>query len=147
METDADVEQMLGDLGVEHVETRTRTYVRVVNAVARIGYRDGEGEGYRIHVGLTEGMKYPYVQVQHLRPDTDTGEVEWGGGGKAYVTEWATESEIFQMVLGLAIAYETHEVREAFKVDGKRVFGPHIQTTALAEVCDRLDVRPPARGT
>jgi hypothetical protein len=113
---------------------------RVRETVERIGYRR---EGYRVFVGETDGMRYPYVQVQHYRADTNTGEMGWGGGGKAYVSEWATDSEIFQMVLGLFIAYETHEVREAFLVDGRRVFGPHISTYALMEVCDRLDVRPP----
>lgn len=117
----------------------TEHWERVVRVCERIEYRP---ETYQIYVGVTAGMKYPYVQVRCWRADTNTGEMGWGGGGKAYVSEWATESEILQMVLGLAMAYETHEVREAFRVDGKRIYGPHISSDALAEVCDRLDARP-----
>lgn len=113
-------------------------YKRLRALVERVSYR----QGYRFKVGITEDMKYPFLQIEHWRPDTFTGVYSWGKGGKAYITQWATDSEIFQTLFGLAKAYEEHEVREAFLVDGKRPFGPHIHTEALCEVADRLDVRP-----
>ena len=119
--------------------TERSELVERLDALAdRVEYRPG----YSILVGVTDGMKYPFLQVLHLRPDSTTGKVVVGKGGKAYISQWATDSEVFQTIFGLYKAYEEHEVREFFKVDGKRVFGPHIDTMALAEVCDRLDARP-----
>lgn len=117
-------------------ETRQQ-YKRIKELVDRVTYRDG----YTFIVGLTEGMKYPYVQISHMRPDAITGKMGVGKGGKAYISQYATDSEIFQTLFGLAKAYEEHEVREFFHVDGERVFGPHIKTTALAAVARNTDYR------
>lgn len=117
-------------------ETRQQ-YKRIKKLVERVTYR----EDYTFIVGLTEGMCYPYVQISHMRPDAITGKMGVGKGGKAYISQYATDSEIFQTLFGLAKAYEEHEVREFFHVDGKRVFGPHIKTTALAAVADNTDYR------
>lgn len=114
-----------------------RQYKRIKKLVDRVTYR----EGYTFIVGLTEGMCYPYVQISHVRPDAITGKMGVGMGGKAYISQFATDSEIFQTLFGLAKAYEEHEVREFFHVDGERVFGPHIKTTALAAVADDTDYR------
>lgn len=119
---------------------RQALYERVWRLVSRVSYRDESD--YIFKVGQTDGMKYPYIQLQHLRPDAVTGEMGWGQGGKAYISEFATDSEIFQTMFGLAKAYEEHEVREFFLVDGARVFGPHIDTMALKEIAERVDVRP-----
>lgn len=105
--------------------------------VERVEYR----EDYGYIVGLTEGMRYPYVQIWHHRPCAITGKMGTGKGGKAYISEFATDSEIFQTLFGLAKAYEEHEVREFFKVDGEQVFGPHIKTTALASIARDTDYR------
>lgn len=106
--------------------------------VDRVTYRDD----YFWIVGHTDGMKYPYLQLAHYRPDAVTGVPGWGKGGKAYISEHATDSEIFQTMFGLAKAYEEHEVREFFRVDGVRPFGPHISTAALCSVADQYDARP-----
>jgi hypothetical protein len=118
-------------------DVTTQMYDRLLALVERVNYR----KDYYFLVGITDGMKYPYLQIAHLRPDSITGEIDWGRGGKAYISQHATDSEIFQTMLGLAKAYEEHEAREFFLVDGKRVFGPHITTTALAKVCDETDYR------
>jgi len=111
---------------------------RVGALVDRVSYRDG----YRWIVDTTPGMKYPYLQIAHWRPDAVTGVEAWGQGDKAYISAHATDSEIFQTMLGLAKAYEEHEVREFFLIDGKRPFGPHISTEALCSVADQYDARP-----
>lgn len=112
-------------------------YDRIKALSGRVAYR----EDYGFIVGLTEGMKYPYIQIWHKRPDAISGKVSVGKGGKAYISEWATDSEIFQTMFGLARGYEEHEVREFFRVDGEQVFGPHIKTTALATVARDTDYR------
>ena len=118
---------------------RDRQVERLSALLSRITYR----KGYEFYIGVTPGIKYPFIQIRHWREDAmNPGCFGWGHGGKAYITVWATDSEIFQTCFGLAKAYEEHEVREFFHVDGRRVFGPHIDTMALAEVADRLDVRP-----
>jgi hypothetical protein len=118
---------------------KKKHYERVWALVGRVAYRDDDD--YVFKVGETEGMKYPFIQLQHYRRDAITGEWGWGAGGKAYITQHATDSEIFQTMIGLAKSYEEHEVREHFLVDGARVFGPHIDTMALKEIAERVDVR------
>jgi hypothetical protein len=115
------------------------TDIRAV--VDQIGYRDD----YRFRVAgdvAAGGDGRVFLQLQHYRPDADTGAMAWGGGGKSYLSPHMTASEIVRRALGAAIAYEEHEVREFFRYRGARVFGPHISVDALVEVADRLDVRP-----
>lgn len=115
------------------------SFVGRLNAlVDRVTYRDD----YFWIVGRTPGMKYPYLQIAHHRPEAITGRRAWGKGGKAYISEHATDSEIFQTMFGLAKAYEEHEVREFFRVDGVRPFGPHISAEALCSVADQYYARP-----
>lgn len=84
-----------------------------------------------------------YFQVGCWRKDTFTGEMGWGWGGKAYLSEYASDSELVQTAFGLYKAFWEHEARETFKWNGRRVFGPHISTDALWEVARRVDIRKP----
>lgn len=113
-------------------------FERVKELLDRITYRSG----YKIEVGQddTYGDR-TYFQIVCWRPDTHTGSYSWGYGGKRYLSQHMTDSEIFRQIFGACASYEEHEVREGFKVDGKRVFGPHIDVNALATVADELDVR------
>lgn len=97
---------------------------------------------WRVEVDNEDPDGRVFLQLQHYRPDTFTGEMRWGGGGKSYLSPFMTTSEIVRRALGAAIAYEEHEVREEFKYRGVRIFGPHIDVEALVEVAERLDVRP-----
>ena len=82
-----------------------------------------------------------YFQIACERPDTFTGQVGEGRGGKAYLSRHATDSELVQAAFGLYRAYVEHEARETFLWRGRRVFGPHISTAALWEVAERYDAR------
>lgn len=82
-----------------------------------------------------------YFQIKCWRRDTITGEMGWGFGGKAYLSEHATDSELIQTAFGLYKAYWEHEARETFIWRERRPFGPHIATEALWEVARRVDVR------
>lgn len=123
---------------------------RVREVVGRIDYR-GDDYRFRVEVDAADPEGRVFIQLQHWRPDADTGVMAWGGGGKSYLSPHATVSEIVRRCLGLALAYEEHEVREWFRylpegwpadAEPVRVFGPHIDVDALAEVAHRLDVRP-----
>lgn len=84
-----------------------------------------------------------YLQVGHLRPDMITGEEGWGYGGKAYLSEHMTDSEVVQTIFGLFKAYEEHETREGFHYADKRVFGPHLDIFQVWEIAHLTDARPP----
>lgn len=99
-------------------------------------------ESFQVHVRPDPGSDRLYMQVWCWRPDTFTGEMDWGRGGKAYLSPHATDSELVQTAFGLYKAYVEHEARESFLWRGRRVFGPHISTEALWEVAERYDARP-----
>lgn len=87
-----------------------------------------------------------YFQIKCWRRDVISGEFGYGYGGKAYLTPHATDSELIQTVFGLYKAYWEHEARETFVLvnsagEGRRPFGPHIDTWALWDVARRVDVR------
>lgn len=62
-------------------------------------------------------------------------------GRKWYISEYATDSEVVQTALLAALQFEEHEAREAFRFDGERIYGPHIDAISLAAVCRTLDIR------
>lgn len=82
-----------------------------------------------------------YFQITYWRKDVITGEMGFGYGGKAYLSEHASESELVQTIFGLYKGYWEHEARETFQWKGRRVFGPHISTEALWDVARRVDIR------
>lgn len=82
-----------------------------------------------------------YLQIKCYRQDAITGEMGYGRGGKAYLSEHMTDSEIIQCAFGLYKGYWEHEARETFVLRDRRPFGPHIDTWALWEVARRVDVR------
>lgn len=84
-----------------------------------------------------------YYQIQCWRKDVVTGEMGMGYGGKAYVNEHLTDSELVQIVFGLYKGYWEHEARETFQWRERRVFGPHISTEALWDVANRTDASKP----
>ncbi len=60
---------------------------------------------------------------------------------KHYVSSHACESEVIQTMLYAALQGVEHEARESFKVEGKRLYGPHINHIALAAVCEYTEER------
>lgn len=113
--------------------------IRVAALVDRITYK----KGYRLICDLDK--KDPqgrlYLQVECDRPDIYTNVMGVGRGGKAYLSEHMTDSELARLAFGLFKAYEEHETREWFQVDGVSVFGPHIHLDALLVAGTQLDFR------
>lgn len=61
------------------------------------------------------------------------------GGRKFYVSAHATDSEIIQTALLAVLAFEEHEAREAFRVDGIAAFSPHWPIDALVAAADEIE--------
>lgn len=97
-------------------------------------------EGFDVRIGEDRGQRY-YFQITCWRRDVITGEMGTGYGGKAYLSEHATDSELVQTIFGLYKGYWEHEARETFTYRGRRIYGPHIDANALWEVARRVDVR------
>ena len=83
-----------------------------------------------------------YLQVRCWRPDTVTGAMAYGYGGKGYLSPFMVKSEVVALAFGLYKGYLEHEARESFKWRGRRVYGPHINVEALWEVARRVEHRP-----
>lgn len=100
--------------------------------------------GYRLLLrpDNTDAVSRWYFQVEANRIDAVTGEPGVGKGGKAYLSPHATRSELAQTAFGLFKAYEEHEAREFFRYDGRQVFGPHLDVTALWNIAHMTEVRP-----
>lgn len=112
---------------------------RVRALVAQITYKDG----YRLICEWDKEHENTrmYLQVACYRPDSLTGDLDWGHGGKAYLSPHMGNGEIVKTAFALFKSYEEHECREFFKYDGRAVFGPHISVDALWQVANRLEVR------
>lgn len=112
------------------------------NRLTRIRSEIDLADDFEIRIGQDEVQSGRYFyQIQCWRKDAITGEMGYGYGGKAYLSEHATDSELVQTIFGLYKAYYEHESRETFQWRGRRVFGPHISTEALWEIARRVDVR------
>jgi hypothetical protein len=97
-------------------------------------------ENRQIRAYYDADVNATYIQAEGYVPDlTDPlnpGPKSWQGGRKSYVIGSPCEGAFFQMCLDLLTAFDAHKTREAFLVDGKRVFGPHISLDALQSVCE-----------
>ena len=126
------------------LETTTAHDSAFLTRLRRI--RDDIALPSQFKVLIERDKKHPdgrfYLQIEAARIDTFTGELGTGRGGKAYLSEEATDSELVQTVFGLYDAYCHHEVRETFLFRGRRIFGPHISIDAHWEVAERYDARP-----
>lgn len=96
---------------------------------------------FDIRIGQDGDEGRYFFQIQCWRRDVITGDMGWGFGGKAYLSEHATDSELVGVIFGLYKSYMEHEARETFTFRGRRVYGPHINVEALWEVARRVDVR------
>ena len=94
---------------------------------------------FQVFHGQHEGRIW--IQVGTKRPDTYTGKIAIGKGGKVYVSEFATDDEVVKKIFGLCLAYVEHETREFFKYKGVRVFNPHISLDAHLEMAKRTTYR------
>jgi hypothetical protein len=60
---------------------------------------------------------------------------------KWYLSLHATDSEILQTMLKLVLTSEEHEAREQFLVEGRAIFGPHVDWKVLWYDAGKTDKR------
>lgn len=87
----------------------------------------------------------PYLQVVCTRPDSSTGVLGVGYGGKVYLSLHMLPGEVVRKAFGAFLAYEEHEAREWFRYQNAQVFGPHISIDALVEIANQKEWRKDAR--
>lgn len=85
-----------------------------------------------------------YLQVVFDAPDLGSGRIESWTGRKWRLSAHMTKSEIVTTALKAVLTAVEHEAREAFKFQGRAIFGPHIDVEALVALVDQS--RPDARA-
>lgn len=101
--------------------------------------------GVRIWLRCERDQRDPagrlYYQIGCERPDTFTGEMGEGRGGKMYLSEAMLEDELVQGAWGLFDAYVHHEAREGFLWRDRRIYGPHQKVDNLWEIAEDIVTR------
>lgn len=75
-----------------------------------------------------------FVNVAFRRPDCDTGEIGTGRGRAEFIAKGAWQSGIVKTGWLLVELVVRHELMEAFKWRGKRIFNPHNSVHDLAKI-------------
>jgi hypothetical protein len=88
------------------------------------------GGGWQWETWVTDGGCYG-VRASFLRPDRDSAEVGRGFSRVELVDERATFSAVVRTCFVLARSVVEHELLEAFKVRGVRLFDPHLTVEQL----------------
>jgi hypothetical protein len=75
-----------------------------------------------------------FIQIEYDEVDIEdpSGPMQRQQGRKWFVSEFASESEVIQTMLKAALASAEHRTREWFLVDGKRIYGPHLDANELS---------------
>lgn len=74
------------------------------------------------------------IRCSFQRPDTATGAIGRGFGRWWFVEADASESAIIKTAWLAMRQIVDHEMYEAFRVDGVRVFDPHVDVDDLVEI-------------
>lgn len=75
----------------------------------------------------------PYVQILFMDKDRITGNLEQQRCRKWVLSFFMTDSEVVRTTFQAIQQAALHEVQEAFKYKGKRIFNPHMDYDALAQ--------------
>jgi hypothetical protein len=78
------------------------------------------------------------LQGKFMRPETHTSVVDWGRTRKEFVAMDAYADSVIKTCWVIIDLTERHEAMESFKVDGLRVFDPHIPLRLLREAESRF---------
>jgi hypothetical protein len=112
------------------------TIDEIKEVVGRISYKDWQ------FIVAAKGETI-YLQIGFNDRDAYTGDETLQKGRKWLPSPHMTKSEIVQTAMKAVLTAEEHEARENFKYRGSRIFQPHFDVDALAEVARgrKLDYR------
>jgi hypothetical protein len=101
-----------------------------------------EFEDFVFKVALSDNNTL-YLQAVFFEDDIVTKNRELQYSRKWLLSEHMTKSEVIQTAFKCCITAMEHRTRENFKYKGKRIFGPHFDVDALADLCGQkaFDVR------
>ena len=101
--------------------------------LADISYKDCHDGFDRVVSGFRYGRMGDGFFIQHwqMLPDCNTGVEEEQRGRKWYISSHASVGELVQSALMAVLVFEEHEAREGFEFRGRRLYGPHINISAL----------------
>lgn len=74
------------------------------------------------------------VATTFQRPDTSTGKVARGEGRQWFIRRGESVSGVVKTAWAACKMILEHELHEAFRFDGKRVFDPHVSVEALTSI-------------
>lgn len=80
-----------------------------------------------------------FVNVAFNRPDTNTGEMGTGRGRQEYISKGSYESSVIKTAWLLIELVVRHELMEAFRWRGVRIFDPHNSVYQLASIQEKKD--------
>lgn len=75
-----------------------------------------------------------FVWVTFERPDTDSNDIGIGKGRKEFIFAGTSESGVVKTCWLLIELVIHHELMEAFRYKGKRIFNPHNSVNLLAAI-------------
>lgn len=107
--------------------------------LSKVEYRNWEWKLGNMNEGF-------YIQAQFQARNANTGVFEAQTGRKWYLSSFATPSEVIQTALLAILVATEHEVREEFKYNGVKVFGPHHNLNDLAVAIQLKTVREDKRA-
>jgi len=79
------------------------------------------------------------MKATYVEEDIQTGSVATQTTRKWYISPHAALSEIVQTAFLCILTSAEHRVREHFKFDGGRPYGPHFNAETLAELSKRKE--------
>jgi len=87
----------------------------------------------KIYGSTTQGRRI-YIQLEYLDKCSKTNKIDRWKSRKWYLSDYMTDDEIIKTCY---LAFEVcvkHEILENFKVDGKALFNPHHDYSALLKI-------------
>lgn len=110
---------------------------QIAEILSEIQYKD-----WQLFNGCNE-YGAPFLRVQFYERCSVTGQVELQRSRKWLLSYYMTKTEIVKTALLCIKAAAEHELLEAFKYKGVRIFNPHHSVEALIEIDGKVEVREP----
>lgn len=102
-----------------------QTLESIKDTIAKCSFNE-----WTFRVGVTDNT--PYLQVLFVDKDRITGEEEIQRCRKWQLSYYMVTSELIRTAFKAVEAAMQHEVEEAFKYNGARIYNPHLDLEELA---------------